>query len=280
MSPSSRFAATVALLAALCPRLGADATTAVQNKRYCEILFVTSINGSFVADVFNTFGHNDCPVALWNAITPENAKSDPNTVAVVLNGPRYWKMDEFGPLTSPIVKESVVKFVGGLNMSLVGRVVIPMPSLAPPSYSMSTVTRNADWIWRAGTMGYFLTNTTSGDSFIMQSNKATSSETSSLQSLESRFKTLPSTWTFTAMRLSEDLNITTPSLVGGAATFGVVIQDEFQNTYSYTKDVAALAARAGLLTVPSTATSAEALSMTGSLVMLVLPILVFLQLVY
>ncbi|RHY30736.1 hypothetical protein DYB32_004060 [Aphanomyces invadans] len=267
------------LLAANVNGLGAN-TTLVLNKRYCEILYVSTENGSFTADVFNTFGLNDCPEPLWNAITPENAKSDPNTIAVVLNGPRYWRMDEFGPLTSPVVKERVVKYVGGIGMSLAGRVTIPKMPITPTSYTMSMVKRNAQWIWRAGSMVLLLTNTTSGDTFIMQSNKANSTEDiNDLESLGTRFKDLPPSWTFTATRLSQDLNITTPALVGGTAEFGIVVQDEFQNTYSYTQDVDALAIRMGLVPKPTSSLSkASGISVaSASVVLFCIALLLFLE---
>ncbi|RHZ12325.1 hypothetical protein DYB37_009689, partial [Aphanomyces astaci] len=45
----------------------------VKNKRYCEVLFVRNLNGSTVADVYNTFGLNDCPAPIWSTIPPANA---------------------------------------------------------------------------------------------------------------------------------------------------------------------------------------------------------------
>ncbi|ETV97989.1 hypothetical protein H310_09293 [Aphanomyces invadans] len=219
----------------------------VKNQRYCELLFVRSVHGSTVADVYNTFGLNHCPANLWKDITPANAK-DNDSIAVVLNGPRYWAMDEFETSTSGVAK--VVKNVGGIDMALAGHVPVVIP--LPPSrfYEPNLVTRNATFRWKAGSIAYFLTrrvqvdHAVTEDHFIMQS-----SSQQVLPDLDARdlrtlvHPLLPFGWTYRTRRLTKSLNVTTPALVGGRATVGVVIQDEFQNSYSYVGDVDAYLAR-------------------------------------
>ncbi|CAK4474921.1 unnamed protein product [Aphanomyces euteiches] len=224
----------------------------VNGTRYCEILYVRSVNGSTAsADVYNTFGLNLCPPVLWDAITPDNAKDD-TSLAVILNGPRYWLMDEFGPLTSPVIAQRVLKNVLGLTMVLVAQVTIPWPLTTPPLYEPAPVTRNADFLWRTNTTAFFLTNEVTGDKFMMQSYSQQVDKTltaASLPLLGSKLTALPSWWSYKAVVLSRDVNVTTPSLVGGAATVGLVLQDEFGNSYSYAGDVDCFLDRAAQCTL-------------------------------
>ncbi|RQM24431.1 hypothetical protein B5M09_008346 [Aphanomyces astaci] len=214
----------------------------VKDKRYCELLFVhTPINGSTVADVYNTFGLNTCPAPVWNSITPANIK-DNSTIAVVLNGPRYWLMDEFGPLSAPIVRDRVLKSVQGLNLTLLGRVPLPWPLLngADGLYKPSQVTRSADFRWRAGSTAFYLTNKATGDMFIMQSysQQVNSNVTlAALPMLGSKLRLLPPQWSYDAVVLQSDVNVTTPILVGGKATVGLVLQDELSNSYTFAGDL-------------------------------------------
>ncbi|ETV97988.1 hypothetical protein H310_09292 [Aphanomyces invadans] len=218
----------------------------VKDKRYCELLFVQPpVGGSAVADVFSTFGLNACPASVWNAITPINAR-DSASIAVVLNGPRYWTMDEFGPLSTSVVKDRVVKTVQGLNVTLLGRVSLPWPLPTGSSgfYKPSAVTRNADFVWRAGSTAFYLTNEESGERYIMQSYSQQVHPSLTFASLPAlRFRELPPRWSFSAVVLPTDVNVTTPALVGGAASVGLVLQDEFGNSYSYAGNVDAYLAR-------------------------------------
>ncbi|KAH9127916.1 hypothetical protein AeMF1_001849 [Aphanomyces euteiches] len=212
----------------------------VNDARYCEILFVRPINATgATADVYNTFGLNNCSAELWDTITPANAK-DNTSVAVILNGPRYWLMDEFGPRTSSVIADKVVKNVQGINMSLIAQVNVPLPLSTQPLYQPAAVTRNADFQWQAGSTAFYLTNDVTGDKFIMQSYSQQVDKTlkeADLPQLGSKLTKLPSWWSYQAVVLPTAVNVTTPSLTGGIATIGLVLQDEFANSYSYAGDV-------------------------------------------
>ncbi|ETV97990.1 hypothetical protein H310_09294 [Aphanomyces invadans] len=237
-----RGAIRLAIVATAAALVAATSANNVKNKRYCEVLFVRNVNGSTVADVYNTFGLNDCPPSLWNALTPANAR-DNTSLAVVLNGPRYWLMDSIQSNASSSVVRPV-KNVGGINMTLSGRVPVPLPLPATKLYTPNFVARNVSFVWKAGSTVFILTRHGDGhhdgvsDQFIMQSYSQQVDPMLNLTCLSSlRLPQLPKGWTYKAKRLRKDVNVTTPSLVGGNATVGIVIQDDFQNSYSYVGNV-------------------------------------------
>lgn len=70
-----------------------DATNTVadmRGRRYCEILVSFAGSTQVRVGVYNTFGLNDCPQALWDEVDPAQVQSETAATAVILNGPRYW----------------------------------------------------------------------------------------------------------------------------------------------------------------------------------------------
>ncbi|RHY15784.1 hypothetical protein DYB36_013075, partial [Aphanomyces astaci] len=146
-----------------------------------------------------------------------------------------------------------IKNVGGINMTLVGRVPVAVPITPTKLYAPNLVIRNVNFIWKAGSRAFILTREQEGkrcesgdagrrvkEQYIMQSYSQqvdNSLNLTCLPSLASRLGKLPPGWSYEAKRLNKDVNVTTPILVGGKATVGVVIQDEFQNTYTYLGNV-------------------------------------------
>jgi hypothetical protein len=58
-------------------------------RRYCELLIVHKVSTGLVADVYNTFGLNNCPPSAWKAIdTTAFAKAN-HAITAVRTGPRF-----------------------------------------------------------------------------------------------------------------------------------------------------------------------------------------------
>ena len=88
----------------------------LRNQRYCEVLLGKRTWLKLEVKVFNTQGLNLCPETQWNALTKESIEKTFDASLVVLNGPRYWMMDEIHAAGKTVndVKESF----GGIEMNL------------------------------------------------------------------------------------------------------------------------------------------------------------------
>jgi hypothetical protein len=71
-----------------------DTMEGVRNERYCEIIPVVRDGLHLIATVYNTLGHNDCPAKVWDGITEDAMKERFGALMVLMNGPRYFIMDE------------------------------------------------------------------------------------------------------------------------------------------------------------------------------------------
>ena len=66
----------------------------LRNQRYCEVLYGKWNWLNLEVKVFNTQGLNLCPEDQWKALTKESIAKTYDASFVLLNGPRYWTMDE------------------------------------------------------------------------------------------------------------------------------------------------------------------------------------------
>jgi len=66
----------------------------MRGARYGEIILVKAGFLSLKGKVYNTLGLNDCPEAEWKALSPVSIKLSHDAVAVLLNGPRCFVMDQ------------------------------------------------------------------------------------------------------------------------------------------------------------------------------------------
>lgn len=196
----------------------------LRGQRYCEVLILHAIDGRLNADVWNTFGYNDCPQADWEALDVDAIKAgSEGALFVLLNGPRYWLMDA---IEKQPAGERQVRTFGALEMFLAATVDLgPIPpNLAP--YTERHVDRETVFEFAAGSQVYEIVDGT-GRVFIMQSYSQQSDAAlaeAALATLGERLK-LPQGWTYRARILDEELDVLTP---GDTAT---VIQDDFSNTY-------------------------------------------------
>jgi len=196
--------------------------------RYCEIL-VVSMQETIVAGVYNTLGHNDCPDDIWSTYDAEALAEQYGVTQAVLNGPRYWVINEIeGNDTSQTSK--VVNF-NGMEMRLVAQLELDLSAIARSrngeneKYSITEVQRSTTYTYYAENMVYELTSP-EGDVYRMQAYSQIVDPELTIDDLETLGERLdlPEGWTYEARVLDE----TEELIVDGLA---FVIQDDFNNTY-------------------------------------------------
>lgn len=142
------------------------------NKRYCEYLFVRLEESKLVGDVWNTFGLNKCPADQWKASDAAALKAlVPGTLAVKLNGPRYWLIDHASitwdrriqPLTG------TVRSFFGLKMRMLTTVDVPVVNGVPgiAAYAETIVNRRTNFTFSRRNPVYQLVSP-EGDVYAMQ----------------------------------------------------------------------------------------------------------------
>jgi hypothetical protein len=195
----------------------------LRGKRYCEVLLARLSEGRLNADVWNTYGLNDCPDAAFKALDPAAIAKERGALTALLNGPRYWLMDAIEK--KPVSRPQKTTF-GTLDMFLAATVDLgPIPpNLAP--YIERRVARDSVFEYSAGTEVYELTDP-GGKVYVMQSYSEQGDahlSAADLPGLASRI-TPPAGWTYKPRTLGSTLRALTP---GGEAT---VIQDDLADTY-------------------------------------------------
>ncbi|HEY0547001.1 MAG TPA: hypothetical protein VGC91_16605 [Pyrinomonadaceae bacterium] len=196
------------------------------NKRYCEVIPVTSDGEKLTSWVYNTLGLNDCPPAKWAALTEDEVNAEYGSVAAKLNGPRFWVIDKLVALGSSTTGERAT--FGGIEMSL--RATIPDTEIGEETvgekfYVPNEVRRDTVYTYDAGRPVYELISP-EGDVYIMQSYARIKDKTLNIHNLDSlAYKlSLPEGWKFTTRTLTEDFDLDS----GGLA---YVINDDFYNSY-------------------------------------------------
>jgi hypothetical protein len=66
----------------------------MRGARYGEIFVITGHLNHLRGAVYNTLGLNECPQEQWNALDPDQIKQETKARAIVMNGPRYFLMDQ------------------------------------------------------------------------------------------------------------------------------------------------------------------------------------------
>ena len=209
--------------------LRADSPTVIKKRdnmhgaRYGEIIVVTGGPVNFTGHVYNTIGLNDCPEDAWKALDPKTLKKEWKARAVILNGPRYFLMDQ-----STIINPGNVTSFGGLQARFLADLNIPISNIlrgGAPSYTDNTVMRSTEYLFKKGRTIYELISP-QGSTYVMQSYsqiidpKLTEAD---LINLESRLS-LPAGWHYTTSVLDKDLILKTSGIA-------YVLQDNFKNSY-------------------------------------------------
>jgi hypothetical protein len=195
----------------------------LRGQRYGEVLVVTGGPLSFTGHVYNTIGLNNCPEAEWKALNPKELAREYKARAVILNGPRYFLMDQ-NSLANP---GSVATF-GGLQARHLANVNISLLTMlhgrAKP-YTENTVKRSSEYVYREGRPVYELL-APDGRVYVMQTYALIVDPNlteADLATLGKRLK-LPAGWKYRTRILDRDLVLRTT----GTA---YVLQDTLQNSY-------------------------------------------------
>jgi hypothetical protein len=200
-------------------------TVRMFNDRYCEVLAVHGTFPNLLADVWNTYGLNNCPPGPWHALDEKAVASELGALAVRLNGPRFWLIDRASIRLAPGMGQ--IRSFGSLRMREIAQVQVPItngvPGLAP--YSETTVLRKNTFTWGQRRRIYELVGP-DGSMYVMQAYSQIVDPAltlSALRGLGSRLQ-LPAGWSYRTRKLRHDLSLRT-------AGEAIVLQDELMNTY-------------------------------------------------
>jgi hypothetical protein len=204
------------------PTIGA---TSMRGERYCEVLLVNPRDGVVSADVYNSYPLNTCPADQWEALDPAALAAENAAVLAVLNGPRYWLMDDVrkGGDVADLPKATF----GGIEMYRQASVEIGDMAAASTPYVPHAVDRRTVFTFAAGRPVYELVDP-DGNVYVMQTwsqQKDPALVEADLPGLASRLS-LPDGWSYRTRTLDEPLSVDT-SMVAAQ-----VLQDDLGNSFS------------------------------------------------
>jgi hypothetical protein len=191
-------------------------------KRYGEVLLVQITESGPQATVYNSYPLNDCPAELWSKLDPQALAAENGATAVLLNGPRYWLMNDIekdpqGP--------QEIKTFGGIDM--IKQATVALTSMNPAPYLANEVSRNTVFVFDAGQEIYELIDP-EGRRWVMQTWSQVADPNlarTDLPGLASRLD-LPDGWSYQPRVLTETLRVDTTTRPAQ------VLQDSLTNSYS------------------------------------------------
>ena len=197
----------------------------LRNLRYCEVIYGKRDFLTLEVKVFNTQGLNLCPEAQWKTLTKESIEKANGASFVLLNGPRYWTMDEIQAAGSTV--NSVKESFGGIEMNLRATLKVGLLKqlLGSKQYSPNEIIRTTNFIYKAGTPIYELTSP-AGEVYVMQSYSQIVNPNLAMSDLPDLAKQLklPTGWTYKTRVLDQEL-----SLIANGIAY--VLQDNLSNSY-------------------------------------------------
>lgn len=195
----------------------------MRSKRYCEVLLLGPSPSGITATVYNSFPMGDCPDDQWRELDAATIAVEQGAALALLNGPRFWLMDEVTRDSADVVSETF----GAIEMNRYATVEITDPTSIGLRYVPQTVDRKSTFIFRAGHEVYTLL-TDDGRRFVMQSWSQQVDPDLSEEELTDlgQLLELPAGWKFETIELTSDL------VVGASAQPAQVLQDELLNSYS------------------------------------------------
>jgi len=180
------------------------------------------VGGHADADVYNSYPLNDCPEAQWSKLDAKAIAVQQHVPRVVLNGPRYWLMDQIDKTDTA---GRILQTFGGIAMIREASVAIASLTAAP--YTPSSVDRSTVFTFDAGRSVYELI-APNGTSWVMQTWSQQIDPTlgeADLAGLANRLH-LPTGWRYRSRTL------TSPLRVVSTTTDAQVLQDDLRNSYS------------------------------------------------
>ena len=197
----------------------------LRNQRYCEVLYGKRHYFKLEVKVFNTQGLNLCPEDQWKTLTKESIEKAYGASFVVLNGPRYWMMDEIKAAGATVnqTKESF----DGIEMNLRATIELSLMKqlMGSKYYSPNEIVRTTAFIYKAGTPIYELTSP-KGEVYVMQSYSQIVNPNLTMSDLPDLAKQLklPTGWSYKTRVLDQEFSL----LANGIA---YVLQDNLSNSY-------------------------------------------------
>jgi len=159
---------TTAGAATSVPIIEGNAISGVRNTRYCEIIPVLREGLHLKATVYNTLGLNDCPASVWNAIT-EDAMKRRFAITVLLNGPRFFLMDQI--TASGATKSGETIEVDGMKLTERATIDIGLLDLLHRPYREEIIDRDTVYLFKAG-RPVFMLQAPDGSRYVMQGLRA------------------------------------------------------------------------------------------------------------
>jgi hypothetical protein len=202
--------------------VSAEPITGLSGKRYGEVLLVTPGEAGPQAAVYNSFGLNDCPAELWSALDAQAIAAENGAATVLLNGPRYWLMNEIEKTNQG---PRIIKNFGGIDMLLQAQTLLS--GMNPAPYTANQVHRHTVFTFDAGEEVYELQDPALRR-WVMQTWSQIVDPTLSradLATLGERLD-LPGGWTYQTRTLTSPLRIDTTTHAAQ------VLQDDLTNSYS------------------------------------------------
>ena len=197
----------------------------LRNQRYCEVLYGKRNFLKLEVKVFNTQGLNLCPEERWQALSKEAIAKQFDASLVVLNGPRYWMMDEIQAAGTTV--NHVKASFGGIEMNLRASVEVGLLKqiLGDKRFTPNQINRTTNFVYKAGSLIYELISP-AGEIYVMQSYSQIVNPSLSMKDLDvlgNQLK-LPAGWQYQSRVLEQDL-----SLVANGVAY--VLQDNLSNSY-------------------------------------------------
>ena len=125
-----------------------DTIEGTRDARYCELIPVVREGLHLTATVYNTLGLNDCPPAVWDAITEEAMKQRFDALTVLLNGPRHFLMDSI--TAGGATKAGKTIEAGGLQLTERASIDVGLMDLMHRPYREVTIDRDTIYRFKAG----------------------------------------------------------------------------------------------------------------------------------
>ena len=200
-----------------------DTMEGVRNARYCEIIHVVRDGFHLKATVYNTLGHNDCPAKIWEGIREDAMKERFSALMVLMNGPRYFIMDEIGASGASASGKTID--VDGMELTERASIDLGLFDLLHRPYRETTIDRDTIYRFKAGSP-VFLLEAPGGSRYIMQAYAQIVDKTltyDELPKLGAKLK-LPEGWRYSTYVPQQDI-------VAGAKGTATVVQDNLDNTY-------------------------------------------------
>jgi hypothetical protein len=192
--------------------------------RYGEVLTIHQRDTGLQAEVWGTQMLHDCPQSWWQTLDPTAIAAEMDAAFVKLNGPRHWTLDGFG--TKVAIVEPTIREFNGMPMRRIATVELgDLPASVP--YTERHVNRGAVFFFDAGKPVHELV-APDGTAYVMQAYCLGVDPTltaDALPTLGDRLA-LPEGWTYRTRVLDEELVVDTTT------TTAVVLQDEFENSYT------------------------------------------------